>query len=488
MAPGLAVAQREKKVAEKKPREPEPATSLIRYDVPGGESIFALSLKAESLPPAAPRDHVILVDTSASQAGAHRKQALAVLESCLGALGKADRVRLFAFDVRVTPLADGFFPPQAEEVKESLAKLRRIVPLGAAELEPAFETALGAFSGDRGRSIIYIGDGMSTAKLVKLPDLRDLLSRLREAHVPATIFAIGPRTDLQLLGSIAEHTGGAVFVDALIDEAQMPTTEVGRKLAAAAAAPVFYPKRVSLTPEIERLLPDPVPPIRADRTTILLGKGRVGEKLKVAVQGDGRTLEWSVKPAPPQAGNTFLVGVWRLAEQTEGLAVAVAGQELLDVARDEFEENLLQLVAQGRTAVAARNLKMAEQIADLIRQLDPANVEARTILNAVEKARAAAAALDKEKKGGSSGKPSGSSGEESKSNSKYREEKLRRLVLQTIEAAREEGKSDRDEALEALRQGLTTIESSRAIPAALRDELRGKVQAAIDEIEKPKKK
>jgi hypothetical protein len=55
-------------------------------------------------------------------------------------------------------------------------------------------------------------------------------------------------------------------------------------------------------------------------------------------------------------------------------------------------------VALGKQAVAARNLKDAEQIADMIRQLDPANVDAKAILTAVQKARAAAAALDKQKK------------------------------------------------------------------------------------------
>jgi hypothetical protein len=116
------------------------------------------------------------------------------------------------------------------------------------------------------------------------------------------------------------------------------------------------------------------------------------------VTGPGRKFEWTVKPAPPQAGNTFLSGLWLLGEKTDGLAVAVAGQELLEIARQEFEENLQQLVAQGRQAVGTRDLKLAEQIVDLIRQLDPGNVEALTIMSAVQKARAAAAALDKEKK------------------------------------------------------------------------------------------
>jgi hypothetical protein len=397
-APGLAIAQRDKNSGERKAGESDAAASLIRYDVAGGESFFALSLRARSLPAAGAHDHVILVDTSASQAGAHRRQALAVLEACLAALDKSDRVRLFAFDVKVTALADDFFPPQSGETKEAVAKLKQIVPLGATALQPALETALKSFSGDRGRSIIYIGDGMSTAKLIPLPDLRDLFGRLRKARVPVNSFAVGPRTDLQLLGSTAVHTGGTVLVDALIDEAKISAGQVGQKLAAAADTAVFYPDRITVTPEVDELLPDVVPPIRADRETILLGKGHIAESLKVVVTGEGRSLDWTIKPAATQPGNTFLVGLWGLAERTEGLAVAVAGQELLEVARQEFEDNLVQLVALGKQAVAARNLKEAEQVADMIRQLDPANVDAQTILNAVQKAKAAAAALDREKK------------------------------------------------------------------------------------------
>src|SRR5207245_3289522 len=68
---------------EKQPVTAEPAASLIRYDVPGGESLFALSLRAPAAGAVGAHDHVILVDTSASQTGAHRQQACDVLGSCL---------------------------------------------------------------------------------------------------------------------------------------------------------------------------------------------------------------------------------------------------------------------------------------------------------------------------------------------------------------------------------------------------------------------
>jgi hypothetical protein len=373
----------------------EPAASLIRYEVPGGETFFALALKTGPLPAAEQRDHAILFDTSASQAGAHRRQALAVLDGFLAALGKTDRVRLFACDVKVKPLADDFFPPQSAETREAVTKLQRIVPLGATAMQPALEAALKSLPGDRARSILYIGDGMSTAQLIQVPELRALLARMRQARAPVHSFAVGPRTDLQLLGTLAEHTGGVVFVDALVDDSKTPPAQVGKKLALAAGAAVFYPDKLSLSPETDRLAPVPVPPLRADRDSIILGKGRLSGQVKVTVSGEGRAMEWTIKPAAPQPGNTFLVRLWGMAEQTGGLAVAVAGQELVSYSRQEFEEQVQQLVAMGRRAVAARDLNLAEQIVQSIRELDPQNVEAETILSAVQKAKAARDALDR---------------------------------------------------------------------------------------------
>jgi hypothetical protein len=59
----------------------------------------------------------------------------------------------------------------------------------------------------------------------------------------------------------------------------------------------------------------------------------------------------------------------------------------------------------GQRAVAARDLKLAEEIAQSIRELDPRNVEAETILNAVQKAKSARDALDRQQKKAPATKP-----------------------------------------------------------------------------------
>ncbi|HEY3967627.1 MAG TPA: VWA domain-containing protein, partial [Planctomycetaceae bacterium] len=282
---------------ETRPTMAVPASRLIRFDVPGGESLFALSIKAAPVESTDAHDVAIVVDTSASQSGEYGRQALAVLESCLVSLNASDRVRLFAVDTQIKSLSADFAAPQSPETKAALAALQQRVPLGATDLQPALETALRSLQGDRPHSLIYIGDGMSTGKLIEWTGFRTLINEFRRQQVPVTSYAIGPRTDLQVLGILAEHTGGVVLVDALVDDTKLPAEKLGQKLARAAEATVFYADELAVSPEIHKLLPRVVPPIRADRETIVLGEGTIPASLKVTANGAGRSLSWTVKPA-----------------------------------------------------------------------------------------------------------------------------------------------------------------------------------------------
>ncbi|MBS0265219.1 MAG: VWA domain-containing protein, partial [Planctomycetes bacterium] len=246
------------------------SASMTRFDIPGGDSIFAFSLRADVPQVASPRNVVIVVDTSASQSGEHRKQALAVLDSCLANLNTEDGVRLIAVDTQVKPLSAGFSGPQSSDTQAAVAALNQRVPLGATNLQPALETALKSFKGDRPGSLIYIGDGMSTGKLIEWNGFQALIGEFRRQQIPVNSYAIGPRTDLQILGVLAEHTGGTVTVDALVDDSKLPAAKLGAQLARAAEASVFYADELSADIAIEKLLPGDVPPFRSDRETIVM--------------------------------------------------------------------------------------------------------------------------------------------------------------------------------------------------------------------------
>ena len=360
-------------------------SQLIRYQQPGGSAYFALAIRPELLGEGPARDHLVMIDTSASQTGDHRRQALAVLDELLRSLPATDRVRLMAVDSSVELLGTGFTTPQAAETLAAVTQLKKRVPLGASDLAPAFDRALQEFSTERAGSIVFVGDGMSTAGLLQTAEMRHLVARLRERQVPVTSYAIGPRVDHRLLGVLAEHTGGVLLLDEVIDDRRVTTAELGNRLAKAATALVLYPDQLTVSGDVERILPEACPPLRSDRETILLGRGDVADEVRVEARVGSRVLEWQVKPAASQKGNTFLSRLWTVAEQDDGLSIAVAGTDLLQLALQEFEDDVAAMAAVGRRAVQTRQLEQAEQIAWRIRQVDPENDEADMILTAARK-------------------------------------------------------------------------------------------------------
>ena len=80
------------------------AARLDCFDHPNGSSYFALSLRPPAVPTVfAPRDVVILVSTSASQAGEYRTESFQALQSLVAGLAPGSRLRLIATDLAPSP-------------------------------------------------------------------------------------------------------------------------------------------------------------------------------------------------------------------------------------------------------------------------------------------------------------------------------------------------------------------------------------------------
>src|SRR5262245_19988493 len=90
----------------------EPQTARLSTYATNDQSYFALSLlPATAADPAQRNELVLLVDTSASQAGPIRQSALEALDALLAGLRPADRVQLVAIDGRAVPMSAGFAAP-----------------------------------------------------------------------------------------------------------------------------------------------------------------------------------------------------------------------------------------------------------------------------------------------------------------------------------------------------------------------------------------
>ncbi|MEO1994272.1 MAG: hypothetical protein ABGZ17_03255 [Planctomycetaceae bacterium] len=360
-----------------------PAVTVNSYASPDGVTYFSLSFSTTPLPESAtPQRHVLLIDTSASQVGVYRAQSQGTLDAFLGQCTATDRVCLMAVDSQVQPLTSGFVAAKSLEMRDAVDRLRNRVPLGATNMVAAIQAATQVLQGvDRG-TVTYLGDGMSTAGLVHSETLKTLLTDMRTRHLTFSGYVYGPQTDLQLMGVMANYTGGIVEYDRvgkLQDAAQ-----VGRRMAQATQVQVVYPEQMTTSVELE-LLPAVALPLRTDRDSVYIGTGTLSPGDHVGMQVAGRELDWTVATVRSATTNSFLRPVYRRAIQDGGFGVPFAGSKMCVAAQNEFVDEVARLTSIAEAAVTARNLKQARTLGLVLTDLDPGNVAAKAILSAVTK-------------------------------------------------------------------------------------------------------
>jgi hypothetical protein len=275
-------------------------SELATFDSPAGETYFALSLRPTvSAPAASGHDIVVLFDTSASQTGAYRDDAFGALTSMLSSLGPDDRVKLMAIDLNSVAMTDQFVAPSGQAMQEGLSKLQRRVPLGSTDMQGGLRGAAATFTGPatRPRAVVYVGDGHSRGSLLHSHDLDSLVNDLTDKQIPVSSYAIGPGRDVMLLATLANQTGGMVYVDAAEGGS---AEQAGLALAEVARATVYWPKTTDLPQAMQETLPSRVPPLRSDRDTVLIGKldSRDPSSISMTMETGGQAVEmkWDVQP------------------------------------------------------------------------------------------------------------------------------------------------------------------------------------------------
>jgi hypothetical protein len=396
---------------------PVPAR-VFRHTAANGQVYCAVILKADGLPKdgvarppkdSVARQHLILIDTSASQVGEHRQQSLAVLQSLLKALPETDRVRLFAVDLRAEPMDEGFNDVNSPAVASAVERLKLRVPLGATNLEAVLRTAMQSAT-DLPADITYIGDGMSTADLLEVAELRSLVSDLRQRQIPVHGFGVGSQRNMQMLGVLALQTGGFVTQDPQVldvdEEVKAKKTksgklakdiarvnrgaaeravEQGKTLAAALKAPIFFPAELRITPQETSMLPADALPVRNDRETIYLVHGNVSDDARLVMVDSvgGTSLEWKLEPVD-QPGATFLPVMIGQLEQTRGLTNPLAGMTLFHLAQSDFSDNITAMAQRAGQALQMGDIVQARKISQIVTEADPNNEAGRILRKSID--------------------------------------------------------------------------------------------------------
>ena len=365
------------------------SAKLSTYESPAGDAYFALSLPPVAGQAAAfDHDVVVLFDTSASQTGAYRDDALQSLKTLLGQLGKSDRVKLMAVDLDAVPMTPDFVAPGSDEMKAGLAKLEGRAPLGSTDMRSALKGAADSFTGApaRPRCVVYIGDGISRANVLQPSDLAATVQTLLDKRASVSSFAIGPGRDVHLLAAVANHTGGMVYLDS--SEGHW-AERAGQAMADVVRTPVYWPTEVKLPEAIREAYPKTMPPLRGDRDTVVIGllQSRDVKDVSLTAEVDGKPvkLSWNVAVNNALDDYSFLPQLVDGARDNGGIGLPTLGSaSLQEVAKMASANNEL-LAKLGRNALRVGDKEGALKVADAVLKRDPNHPQAQLIRDAAQR-------------------------------------------------------------------------------------------------------
>jgi len=357
--------------------------------------VSAIGLRPTALADtSAPADVVVLVDTSANQSGEHRTNAARVVTALLDKARDDDRFLVAAADISCVPLSQQFSGPRSPGSRAAFSALEVRTPLGSTDMVAVLEGAAERFEASPApRSIIYIGDGPGIAG-VDTAEFRHLLTILKNKRISVSAVGVGPAVNWPSLAAIANATGGMLIVP----DATISPSDAGARIVIAAVQPVAWPEDVVLSAEAPdarlRMLPGNLPPLRADRDSILLVEGglegaRLDFVLEVAAPRDGAVRQHQTEVVIPAAApipeNAYVEELYRNARETDGVYLPTLGREGLNVTRNVIRGEATALVKMARQAEASGAHGSAMRLAYASLRKDPDNVDAWVMFTAAQK-------------------------------------------------------------------------------------------------------
>lgn len=349
----------------------------IGYTTAQGEGLVAIQIKPELPSQLLPRDVVLVVDTSASQAQGPLASSSRIARAFVKQLQPTDRVGLVLANLDPTLLTRGLVTPA--EAAQALDKLDQEYASGATNVPKAVEAAAGMLelNHERSRSVVFLGDGISLASPLDGSDRAKVVEDLVRRQVPLITIPMGARMDPTNLHGLATGTGGKCV---RIRQGDAPEA-VAERVRLAVDTPVHYPASIKVTEGIKELYPSKLPPLRADSPTLVVGTIAPGSRqIEIAIGGTCRGAEraLSVRHATPphELENFFLgrmVAEWRDAKDAPAM---VQADRALALASAQGRLDREETLAKGNFALSVGRVEAASRFFTEARKIDPSNLEA----------------------------------------------------------------------------------------------------------------
>ncbi|MGL6076906.1 MAG: VWA domain-containing protein [Fimbriiglobus sp.] len=501
------------------------ALPTVTYRNTTGETLFAWQIRPELVAQAGrPRDIAVMIDTSASQAGPWMQRARAILDSLSKNLGSEDRVTVWTINTNnaatTRSLTNGFVAPESDAMKSAISVLtNKEYGSGAVDLPAGIEAAAKTFDQRPGRQqvLLYLGDGESAASKAPLTENNrvELGQKLADREIAFFAVPLGIKIQAENLHGLAMLTGGCLV--RISDD--LTTNDFTKKLKTAIDAPILRTDRVTFGPEGMELYPTRLPPLRSDRSTLVLGKTKatvqtISARIEGRVGTTKTTIDLSDKLADPSTDHYFLPAMIDQYRNTTAKAspVMLSSDRTLAMASEQYRLFRDEFTIQGVWAISADRVDHAEKLFQAALNIDPQSKEAASGMNIVSGLRGGKLKADgvkmglaqgvsmtrlqepgaEPKKEGAKPLPAPTAGgatpaeksliEQAKNAQAVLEQEYRILVDETLRRARRLMTSDPDSAYEDLKRQRESVLGNEQLSETTRQKLSNDLESAMREV------
>jgi hypothetical protein len=374
-------------------------STLLSYDA-HGDRFFALQLKPD-LPaaPARPRDILVMIDTSASQAGFPLQVSRRLTEALMNDTAPNDRIAIMTVNTpRATQdLTMGLQEPKSAAVQSALKKLEDEYASGAGDLKNAFEQAVKIFENKTSRQqvIVFLGDCESAYNPLTEKQRLGIADSMVQANVGFFAVPLGSQINSKNLHSLVTGTGGAVvrFDHSDAKQANSDLTPVVKKINQVLAVPVLMPTNFKFVQAPAEIYPTKLPPLRADSSTLVIGRfeGKAPATVDLKIEGRiaGHETKVSVSEAmlSPIAENFFLPNLltqWKQSDNPQAPAL-LRSDRTLALAYEQTRLAVDEMLNQADWAIGANQIEIARHLFTAAQDLKSDDTEAKAGLELVEK-------------------------------------------------------------------------------------------------------